>query len=88
MKLFSVLLICLIAASAYAEKEKYLMTFKEDCEEMAKVQLSSFENTNHKWLSNVKIMIAEFTEDEATLIQSENSMFSSCITQFEKDQIV
>jgi len=42
------------------------MTFhNEECEEMALNTLSLKEEANHKWLSIVKVMIAEFSEEEA-----------------------
>jgi len=41
------------------------MTFhNEECEEMALNTFSVLEEANHKWLPIVKVMIAEFSEEE------------------------
>jgi len=42
------------------------MTFhNKECEEVALNTFSALEEANHKWLPIVKVMIAEFSEEEA-----------------------
>jgi len=55
-----------MVANATALKERYIMTFhNKECEEVALNTFSALEEANHKWLPIVKVMIAEFSEEEA-----------------------